>query len=145
MNSADRILDNCMYFTAARLHRALEGMASSCFSTLGLAPNQAFLLMTVQDRPGIAAGELARRLHLAPSTLTRFLDKLEARGLVKRTKEGRSASVETTAKGARIRPMLEAGWAELYRRYVAVLGEKAAASLTVAMVKAGSALEASDQ
>jgi DNA-binding MarR family transcriptional regulator len=144
MYSADQLLDQCMYFTTARLHRALDRLVADCFAASGLAPNQAFLLMTVQDRPGVTAGELAKALHLSPSTLTRFLDKLESRALVRRAKEGRSAKVEVTAKGARLRPALEAGWAELYRRYAAALGEAAARSLTASMVKAGTTLEAVD-
>ena len=144
MYSADQLLDQCMYFTTARLHRALDHLVADCFAASGLAPNQAYLLMTVQDRPGVTAGELARVLHLSPSTLTRFLDKLESRALVRRTKEGRSAKVEATAKGARLRPALEAGWAELYRRYTAALGEAAARSLTASMVRAGTVLEVTD-
>ena len=144
MYPADELLDRCMYFTTARLHRALDHLVADCFAASGLAPNQAFLLMTVQDRPGITAGELASALHLSPSTLTRFLDKLESRALVRRTKEGRSAKVEVTAKGSRLRPALEAGWAELYRRYTAALGEAEARSITASMVKAGTVLEATD-
>jgi DNA-binding MarR family transcriptional regulator len=142
MISTDRLLDHCMFFTSARLHRALYKLAMDCFSASGLAPNQAFLLMTVQDRPGITAGELALCLHLAPSTLTRFLDKLETRGLLTRTREGRSASVELTEKGTRLRPVLDSGWAGLYRSYSDLLGEEAARSLTASMARAGTALEA---
>jgi len=144
MIQADGLLDGCMYFTAARLHRALDRLAGGCFGAVDLAPNQAFLLMTVQDRPGTSAGELAKFLHLAPSTVTRFLDKLETRGLVRRRKEGRSAEVKVTAKGAKLRPALDSGWAELYRRYCAILGEKEARALTISMVMAGTAIEAAD-
>ena len=133
-----------MFFTSARLHRALYKLAADCFSASELAPNQAFLLMTVQDRPGITAGELALCLHLAPSTLTRFLDKLESRGLLRRTREGRSAIVEITAKGEALRPVLDSGWAHLYRNYSEILGEEAAHSLTASMAKAGNALESAD-
>ena len=144
MKSAEKLLDRCMYFTASRLHRDLDRLAADCFSGLDLAPNQAFLLMTVQDSPGMTAGELALALHLAPSTLTRFLDKLESRALVRRTREGRQSQVEVTAKGARLRPALDAGWAELYRLYSAVLGATTARSLTVSMTEAGTALESAE-
>ncbi len=133
-----------MYFTASRLQRDLDRLAQDCFSGPGLAPSQAFLLMTVQDSPGMTAGELALSLHLAPSTLTRFLDKLEARGLVRRRRLGRVARVEITERGARLRPVLDAGWADLSRRYSAVLGEAAARALTVSMVEAGKALEGAE-
>lgn len=132
-----------MYFTASRLQRDLERLALDCFSRTGLAPNQAFLLMTLQDSQGMTAGELALSLHLAPSTLTRFLDKLEARGLVRRRREGRMARVELSAKGARLRPALDAGWAELSSRYSALLGQEDARELTVSMLEAGRTLEGS--
>jgi DNA-binding MarR family transcriptional regulator len=141
MKDVDGYLDNCMYFTAARLHRALERMAEDCFAAAGLAPSQAFLLMMVQDRPGIGAGELARALHLAPSTLSRFLDKVEALGLAKRSKEGRNAVVSITAKGRKLRKTLDSGWDELYRRYCGILGETEAKRLTSVLLKTGDSLE----
>lgn len=145
MGTTENPLDHCMYFVSARLHRVLERMAEDRFSATGLPPSHAFLLMTVEDSPGITAGELARALHLAPSTLTRFLDRLEEKGLVRRSREGRQASVEPTAKGRRLRPALDAGWEELWRDYTAILGKVASDALVQAMVAAGDALETAEK
>ncbi len=144
MKSSDHLLDNCLYFTAGKLHRALERMAEECFADSGLSPSHAFLILAVEDKPGISVGELARVLHLAPSTLTRFVDKLALEGLVKRTREGRSTTIHTTGKGRRLRPKLVQGWQDLYRRYSLVLGEKAGEALSSRVNAAGAALEAQE-
>jgi DNA-binding MarR family transcriptional regulator len=46
----------------------------------GLSPSHAFLMMLATDYPGIGQKELSERLHLAPSTVTRFIDSLVHKG-----------------------------------------------------------------
>ena len=135
-------LNHCLYFSSAKLHRAMERLADECFAQAGVAPSQAFLLMNVQDQPGISVGELSKMLHLAPSTLTRFVDKLEAQGLLMREVDGRNRCISITKKAAQLRPQLDKSWLTLYQHYSAILGEESAQKLTQQINRAGTKLEA---
>lgn len=50
-----------------------------------MSPSHAFLVIRVNEQPGLTQKELADLLKLAPSTVTRFLDDLERKGYIVRT------------------------------------------------------------
>ena len=95
-----------------------------------LAPSYAFMVMAVNRNPGIQAGELADIMMLTPSTVSRLVDRLESRQLVKKHTEGRLVLIYPTPKSVEINDSIKAAWFKLYQRYVAVLGAEAAVSLT---------------
>ena len=72
----EKYLHNCLYFTANSLARRITAMAEEAFGKVGLSPSHAFLVMLVNEQPGISQKELSRALNLAPSTVTRFVDSL---------------------------------------------------------------------
>ncbi|MEE8416834.1 MAG: MarR family transcriptional regulator [Desulfobacterales bacterium] len=74
MTECKSILHNCLYFTSNSLSRVITRMAEEEFRRTGLSPSHAFLMMLVNDNPGIGQKELCEQLHLAPSTVTRFID-----------------------------------------------------------------------
>ncbi len=131
----------CLFYASGALSRVLNRMAEEAFGPTGLAPSQAFALMTVCRKPGIQPGELSSVLMLAPSTLTRLVEKLETKKLVERRGEAKATFVHPTEKGKRMEPQLRLCWEELLRRYVEVLGEKAARELTTATYEAAIKLE----
>lgn len=67
---------------------------------------EVFRLLVRSGTPGLAAGEIARRLDLPPSTLSTHLSLLEAAGLLAARREGRS--IRYSADIAGIRALL--GW-----------------------------------
>jgi DNA-binding MarR family transcriptional regulator len=120
--NTEHLLNGCLFFTTAKLDRLLTRWAEEAFGGSGLSPHQAFAVMLVDDRPGITTGELASVLALSPSTLTRFIDKLEALGLVSRSQDGRQTLLQPTAKGHDLHPTLSSGWQSFWLRYTGVLG-----------------------
>lgn len=69
----------------------------------GLRPVEYAVLALVHANPGVTARQIARGLALTPPNITVWLDKLEARGLVKRTRsrvDARMQHIETTPAGA---------------------------------------------
>lgn len=130
MIKSNTILHNCLYFTANSLARVITRMAEEEFRTAGLSPSHAFLVMLVNDKPGIGQKELCEQLHLAPSTVTRSIDGMVHKGFLRRQSEGKTTSVFPTESGKELQKPIEAAWQSLHQRYAKVLGLKAGDGLT---------------
>jgi MarR family transcriptional regulator, organic hydroperoxide resistance regulator len=87
------------------LDHGLQRMSKRLEGDLGVTGPQRLVLRIVGRWPGITAGDLARTLHVHPSTLTGVLRRLEARGLVAREpdpSDGRRALLRLSSKGRRV-------------------------------------------
>jgi DNA-binding MarR family transcriptional regulator len=131
----------CLYYSASALARKITRMAEEEFTFTGLPPSLGFVVMTVNKKPGITAGEIAGIMQLQPSTVTRFVDKLERAGFLTRHTEGRFIQVYPTARATRLDGPLQTAWKNLYKRYVAILGEQKSVELTSAIAEASDKLE----
>ncbi|WP_426450175.1 MarR family winged helix-turn-helix transcriptional regulator [Paenibacillus sp. S-38] len=116
--------DKCLYFTISKLNRIITKIAEEEFARIGLSPTYAFLLMLVNSRPGITPTELSEKLFVTPSTITRFLDKLEGKGLVHRRGEGKRICVQPTEQSLEIQEKLDTAWDGLCPRYFELFGEE---------------------
>jgi DNA-binding MarR family transcriptional regulator len=137
MTKSKSLLPNCLYFTANSLARIITRMADEEFRRTGLSPSHAFLLMLVTDTPGIGPKALSDQLHLAPSTVTRFVDALVHKGLLTRQSDGKATNVFPTAAGKKLRQPIDQAWKSLHRRYAKILGLKKGDELA-AMIDAAS-------
>lgn len=120
--SEEEIFKNCLYFSANKLARVITKMAEEIFYKTGLNPSYAFAQMLINNNPGLNQNELAKRLAIMPSTLTRFLEKLELMELIEREQNGKSSNVYPTAKGAEKQQELAECWMALHKRYSEILG-----------------------
>ena len=130
MKKGKSLLHNCLYFTANSLSRIITRMAEEEFRKTGLSPSHAFLMMLVTDSPGIGQKELCEKLHLAPSTVTRFIDALVYKGFLTRQSEGKASNVYPTKAGEALRKPIDEAWKRLHQRYAKVLGIKEGDELT---------------
>lgn len=133
--------NNCLYFTVSKLSRAITKMAEESFQKTGLSPTHAFLMMLVIEKPGISQSELAEALHLKPSTITRFVDKLVDKGLIERKTEGKRSFNFPTENGEAILKDINDGWKILFRSYSEILGEEEGKELNKLINEAGNKLE----
>ena len=124
------LLECCLFFTANSLARAITKMGEEEFSRVGMTPSYAFLLTLAIDDPGISQKELAAKLHMAPSTVSRFVDTLVAKKLVSKQVEGRNTFILPTKNGDELKPVIEKAWSGLYQRYTEILGKEHGESLT---------------
>ena len=97
--SAEYLLSHCLYFTVSRFARQMDKLAEEVFASLDIAPSYAFLLITINDYPGITQKELCQKLSIAPSTSTRFIDKLVKQNYVERKKDGKHIFIYLTESG----------------------------------------------
>jgi MarR family transcriptional regulator, organic hydroperoxide resistance regulator len=120
----------CLYYSANALARIITKIADEEFASLGISPSYAFLIMSVNSKPGIQPGEISIEMQLTPSTVTRLIEKMEHKGLLERKSNGKFTEVYITPKGVEIIPQIKACWMNLYKRYSGVLGEENAVQLT---------------
>ncbi len=124
MSGKKSLLTGCLYFTANSLARSITRLADQEFMVTGLSPAQAFLLMVVNEDPGIAPKELASQLQIAPSTVTRLIEPLEKKGFLERESIGKAVKIFPTQDGRDLQETIRSSWKSLYDRYSGILGKK---------------------
>ena len=121
----------CLYYSVNALSRAITKMADEEFSKTGLqSTSYAFLLMTVNENPGIQPKEISDYMQLTPSTVTRLIEKMEARELLKRERSGRITKVFPTQNSLDMDTKIKEAWHNLNIRYSKILGEDESQKLT---------------
>ncbi len=123
-------LECCLFFTANSLARVITKMGEEEFANVGMTPSYAFLLTLAIETPGISQKELAAHLHMAPSTVSRFVDALVHKGLITKKTEGRSTYIFPTDQGLLRQPQIQKAWLGLYERYSKILGKEQGSVLT---------------
>ncbi|MCP4292312.1 MAG: MarR family transcriptional regulator [bacterium] len=131
----------CLFFTSQAFCRSLNRMAEEEMAPTGLAPSQTYLLMIIIETPGITPKELSEHMQLAPSTVTRFIDKFVARKLVTRESDGKLVKITATEAGRNLSPVIKKVWADLYQRYSNVLGKERGDNLAIQLDAARKDLE----
>jgi DNA-binding MarR family transcriptional regulator len=127
--------------TVARLRRAMRRTARAADPANTLTVAQLELLASLAENPRSRPGELARRLHLAPNTVTTLINALAPGGLlVRRAVEDdrRAVTIELTPDGERAVRTWQVMNAEILRTAVATLP----AAQRRALIRAVPALDA---
>jgi MarR family transcriptional regulator, organic hydroperoxide resistance regulator len=87
------------------INHGLNKTSRKMQSQFGVTGQQRLVIRIVDSYPGLSAGDLARTLHIHPSTLTGILQRLSTRGLLRRVphpEDARRVQLELTAKGRRL-------------------------------------------
>jgi len=140
------MFERCLYFNLNALARKVNRIWESEFRQTGLSAPHAYVMRLVLSEPGISQKQLAEELHLDPSTVTRFVDALAERHLVRRDTsrtDRRSAAVFPTAEGKRLQKKLEKIGEGLFQTMRTRLGDKHFQELVRALREARSTLEKS--
>jgi DNA-binding MarR family transcriptional regulator len=73
------------------VEHGLQSTSKRMEATLGITGPQRLVLRIVTERPGLSAGEVARIVHLHPSTITGILQRLVRKGLLRRERDRRDS------------------------------------------------------
>ena len=141
--AVDSKYSGCLFYSSNALARVLTKMAEEEFSITQLAPTYAFLLMLVNEKPGIQPKEISQQMQLTPSTVTRLLDKMESNGYLARMSRGKAILVHPTEKSLTLNDKMLEAWVNLHQRYIALLGKDTARTLTASVHRATKVLESS--
>jgi len=115
------------------LNHALETHSRRMQRTLGVTGRERIVIRLVGSTPRASAGDLARTLHVDPSSLTALLGRLVQRRLIRRSThpdDSRRAVLELTTRGSSVNA-LKRGTVEAQVKKVvdrATPGEVAAAA-----------------
>ncbi|MFC0270418.1 MarR family winged helix-turn-helix transcriptional regulator [Metabacillus herbersteinensis] len=137
----DIYLKECLYFTSSRISRIITKMAEEEFLKSGLSPTAAYLLMVIYENEGISQKQIGGILHLQPSTVTRIVEKLMAKGLVYNNVEGRLSLIFTTDKGKELEAIIHVCWNSLRERYSEIIGKDLADELSLKLELLSNELE----
>ncbi|KAA3658767.1 MAG: MarR family transcriptional regulator [Calditrichaeota bacterium] len=121
---------NCLYYSANALARLMTKMAEEEFTIVQLAPSHAFLLMTVNQKPGIQPKEISKIMKLKPSTVTRLIEKMEFKGYLERKSIGKTTEVFPSKSCTELDSKIKEAWRNLLNRYTKLIGEKESRRLT---------------
>ncbi len=132
----DRLLCQCLYFTANSLARTVSERAERHFVGLGMSPSHAFLLAVVIEKQQINLKSLVAEVQLAHSTVSRHVDFHVARGYVEKEQQGKTVVVTVTAAGRAMSKAISDCWLAFYEDYSAVLGKETGDELAAATLAA---------
>jgi DNA-binding MarR family transcriptional regulator len=117
-------LNGCLFFCSAKLARVFNKIAEDAFARTGLSPSHALVLYIVNQYKTIHQKEIGEKLHLTPSTITRFIEKLEGKKLVSKSTEGKNVYIHMTEQGLQMQPEIVLAWKNLHDRYKNILTEE---------------------
>lgn len=141
MNEEEQVLIHCLYFTASRFARNMTKLAEKTFDFGDLAPSYLYMIMIVKFHPEITQKELCHKLSIAPSTSTRFIDKLEKQKLVTRKVSGKQTYISLTEEGEKIYNQFRVSLKELFTGYSQILGREFSMDLSKMLNEASNKLE----
>lgn len=73
----------------------------------------------IYENPGVISSEIAKELYLAPSTISRFVDKLVLKDLCEKERKGKVTHLYIKPKGKELQKDILDAWRRLYKRYQA--------------------------
>lgn len=121
------MFEECLYFNSNALARTVTRIWTEAYKSFDLSPPHAFLLRVVLAKPGLMPRELAAELTLSRSTVTRFLDSLEKRGLLVRkmtAQDGREVQIFPTKSAQSIHDELDQTGEKLSRLMHELIGRQ---------------------
>ena len=128
--------ENDLDFVASALFRLANKIAVQESAFTGLTPSYAFIIVAVKEKPGIRSTELSRKLQLEISTVTRLVEKLEAKNFVLRDSSPGMTKVYLTDLGEHMYNNVIIGMERYLGQFKTAIGKKQYKELLKSISKA---------
>lgn len=112
------------HHSVSTLSRSITAFFDEHFEDSGLATSYVELLMLIKENDSLSQKEISEAMDLAPSTITRFLAKLEKKDLVEKQRESREVIVKLTDNGEKLASNLYRKYKKAEKELNSILGEK---------------------
>jgi DNA-binding MarR family transcriptional regulator len=129
--AADIIATDCLAVRVRLLSRTITAIYDDALRPLGLTAGQLNVLVIIAKRGPIAPGEIARRLNMEKSTVSRNLARMRDNGWIAVTagESGHKQRVTLNRRGKALLERALPAWEEAQTQARAVLGQRGADSI----------------
>jgi len=115
---------NTFHSTVNSFSRTLTSFFDDKLSRFNLATSYIELMIVMKENDSVSQKEIAERLSLAPSTITRFVDKLKKEGYLTKKRDGRNMAIELTHKGRQVSAEMDNEYRAAVDEIGNLMGEK---------------------
>lgn len=123
----DRIASECVAVRLRMINRVVTNIYDDALRPLDLKVSQLNVLVATAKMGTVRPTDLGEFLHLDPSTLSRNLDRMKARGWLESVsddQDGRSQPVRLTDQGRKLLDQAASAWEAAQARVTQLLGER---------------------
>lgn len=115
---------NHFHITVNHFSRQVSSFFDEELAEFGLATSYVELLLIIRSNGSCTQKKVSEVLGLAPSTITRFVDKLVAREFIEKEKDGRESILKLTQKGIDSTRKMEVKYRDTEAKLREKLGDK---------------------
>lgn len=115
---------NDFHISVNSFSRTLTSFFDERLNRFNLATSYVELMILMGQNETVSQRDIAEHLSLAPSTVTRFVDKLKKEGYLTKKRDGRNVTIELTKKGQKISSEMEEEYQSAVDEIHALMGEK---------------------
>ena len=129
--AAETIAGECLAVRVRMLNRTITAIYDDALRPLGLTTGQLNILVVVTKRGPLSPGEVARRLNMKKSTVSRNVERMRANGwlTVTASDSGRKQQLALTRQGKRLLEESVPAWDEAQSRTRSLLGQRGSDSI----------------
>ena len=130
-STVETIASECLAVRIRLLNRTVTNIFDEALRPLGAKVSQLNVLMVVAKRGPISPGDVARRLNMEKSTVSRNIDRMRTRGWleVSQGDSGRKQVLELAAPGRKLIEKSLPFWKKAQAQTEAMLGKQGARSI----------------
>ncbi len=128
---ADLIASECLAVRVRLLNRTITGIYDQALRPLGLTVGQLNILVVIAKRGPVAPGEVAHKLNMEKSTVSRNIERMHRNGWLDASTDdsGRMQSLSLAPKGRQLLKQSLPMWEEAQSQAQALLGQRGAKSI----------------